>query len=67
MSFDAAFYYMIVTVSTVGFGDIYPKSDTSRSFIGIFIVVIIVVLSKQTSELNELIKVKTPIKNIFNS
>jgi hypothetical protein len=57
MTFGSAFYFMIVTIATVGFGDFYPSSDLARFLIGLFIIVIIIVLSKQTSELNELMKV----------
>lgn len=56
LTFDSAFYFMIVTVCTVGYGDISPSSDFARIVIGIFIILIIVLVSKQTSELNELMK-----------
>lgn len=56
LTFDSAFYYMIVTVCTVGYGDISPTDDFARIVIGIFIILIIVLVSKQTSELNELMK-----------
>lgn len=56
LTYDAAFYYMVVTVTTVGYGDITPDSDFARIFIGLFILVILVLISQQTSELNELIK-----------
>jgi Ion channel len=53
---------MIVTVCTVGYGDFYPLTDFSRIVIGIFIVLIIVLVSKQTSELNELMKFSSEYK-----
>ena len=46
LSFDSAFYFMIVTVCTVGYGDIKPGSDLARIIIGIFIIMIIVLVSK---------------------
>lgn len=46
LTFDAAFYYMIVTICTVGYGDITPSSDFSRIVIGLFIIMIIVLVSK---------------------
>ena len=58
LSFDSAFYFMIITVCTVGYGDIKAGSNLARVIIGIFIIMIIVLVSKQTSELNELMKVK---------
>lgn len=57
LSFDAAFYFMVVTVTTVGYGDIKPKTDLARGIIAIFIILMIIVVSKQTSDLNELMKV----------
>jgi hypothetical protein len=46
LTFDAAFYFMVVTVCTVGYGDIKPGSDLARCIIGIFIILIIVMISK---------------------
>lgn len=46
LTFDSAFYYMIVTVCTVGYGDISPGTDFARAVIGIFIILIIVLVSK---------------------
>lgn len=44
-TFDMAFYFMVVTVVTVGFGDIYPCSDFSRIVIGCFIIIVLVLIS----------------------
>jgi len=38
LSFAEAFYYNIVTMSTVGYGDIYPTNPTSRMFAILLIV-----------------------------
>ena len=66
LTFDAAFYFMVVTVCTVGYGDIKPDTDLARITIGFFIILMIVLVSKQTSELNELMKFnlqyRTPYK-----
>jgi voltage-gated potassium channel Kch len=56
LTFDAAFYFMIVTVTTVGYGDIKPETDLARGIIAIFIILMIIIVSKQTSDLNELMK-----------
>ena len=56
LTFDSAFYFMIITVCTVGYGDIHAGSDLARVVIALFIIIIIVLVSKQTSELNELMK-----------
>ena len=34
LTFDAAFYFIVVTVCTVGYGDIKPESDLARIIIG---------------------------------
>jgi len=57
LTFDASFYFMIVTVTTVGYGDIKPDSDSARMIICFFIILMIVILTKQTSELYDLMKV----------
>lgn len=58
LTFESAFYFMVVTVTTVGYGDIKPKTDLARGIIAIFIILMIIVVSKQTSDLNELMKVR---------
>ena len=57
LTFDASFYFMIVTVTTVGYGDIKPASDSARMIISLFIILMIIIITKQTSDLYELMKV----------
>lgn len=57
LTFDASFYFMIVTVTTVGYGDIKPASDSARMIISLFIILMIILLTKQTSDLYNLMKV----------
>ena len=49
---------MVVTCTTVGYGDISPDASSwfARGFIGLFIMFMIILISKQTSELNTLIQ-----------
>lgn len=58
LTFDASLYFMIVTVTTVGYGDIKPASDSARMIISLFIILTIIILTKQTSDLYNLMKVK---------
>ena len=46
-------------MATVGYGDIYPDTSWMRLVIGIFVIVSIITISKQTSELNDLIKLNS--------
>ena len=45
---------MVITVMTVGYGDVRPDDNFSRIVIGCFIISMIIYLSKETSELTEL-------------
>lgn len=71
VTFDFCFYYLMVTVSTTGYGDIRPDSDLARFLVSMFIIMILVVISKQTSELSELMKshseFEEPYKGNFGS
>lgn len=69
LSFDLSLYYMVVTCTTVGYGDISPSPDSwfAKGLIGLFIMFMIILISKQTSELNTLIQVLFNIIYIFYS
>ncbi len=54
--FETAFYYVIVTMTTIGYGDIFPLSRNSRIVIGFFLIFVIVIMTRQTSNLGELMK-----------
>lgn len=50
-----AFYFVMVTLSTVGYGDISPDIWPSQVYVIALIVVAIVILPKQVSECFELV------------
>jgi voltage-gated potassium channel Kch len=52
--FVAAFYYMIVTSSTLGYGDIYPKQSLSRMVSVILILTMVYIISDQLSKISQL-------------
>lgn len=55
LTFFDAFYYMIVTVATVGYGDIHPTTVPSKALVIIFIVTSLVVIPMQVNQLTVLI------------
>ena len=57
LTFDASFYFMLSTLTTIGYGDIRPASISSRLFVGMFMVFFIFLISKQIADLHELLKV----------
>ena len=52
ITFDIALYYMMITITTVGYGDIFPLSSYSRLLMGTLIIISIIIISKQSSEIN---------------
>jgi hypothetical protein len=54
--FFAALYFMIVTSSTVGYGDIFPIKPFSRFITVILIIVIVYVIGDQLSKIAQLLE-----------
>lgn len=61
LTFDESLYYIIVTCSSVGYGDYSPKNDLSQFLVLFFVIVVIGVLINTTSKFNEITKVKNYI------
>jgi hypothetical protein len=55
ITFADAFYYMIVTSSTIGYGDIYPTTATTRFLIIFLIMISFVIFGENVSKLAQLI------------
>ena len=53
------FYFIVVTLSTVGYGDIYPVTDAGQLFITGIIIFIIIMIPKQTNELLRLLAMQS--------
>ena len=58
-SFFHCFYYVIVTMSTVGYGVIAPTHDYSRAVTIVFIVASMVLIPLQVNQLAELLAAKS--------
>jgi voltage-gated potassium channel len=41
-TFDCALYFVLITITTVGYGDVYPSTTFSRVIVGVFFVAAIV-------------------------
>lgn len=50
----AVFYYMVTTISTVGFGDFYPQSDLERLLCALMMLVGVNIFSSMLSEILEM-------------
>eukprot|EP00282_Hemiselmis_andersenii_P005531 CAMPEP_0114125924 /NCGR_PEP_ID=MMETSP0043_2-20121206/9555_1 /TAXON_ID=464988 /ORGANISM="Hemiselmis andersenii, Strain CCMP644" /LENGTH=820 /DNA_ID=CAMNT_0001218873 /DNA_START=274 /DNA_END=2732 /DNA_ORIENTATION=- len=45
------FYYTIITISTVGYGDFFPISDWGKVLVSLMLAITFVIISKQTNRL----------------
>jgi len=51
-----SFYFMITTASTIGYGDIYPKSFWAKIWVVLLILLVIIVFADNISKLADLLK-----------
>jgi len=59
---------MVVTFSTVGYGDIHAETDFGWVFITGVIIFMIIMIPKQTNELLKLMSIQSPYQwAVFNS
>lgn len=65
LTFFDSFYYIIVTVSTVGYGDIRPSNFLSKLFIVVFIMGCLIVIPMSVSKLQLLLSLKSPFRRPF--
>jgi voltage-gated potassium channel len=54
LTFDEALYFITVTSATVGYGDYYPQNSFSQFVVLLFIVFMIFIVAKTTSNFNDL-------------
>ena len=55
LTFFDAFYFIFTTVSTIGFGDIYPETPSARVVVIIIMATLMLVLPPELSKLSDLI------------
>mmetsp|Transcript_3342 Transcript_3342/g.5229 ORF Transcript_3342/g.5229 Transcript_3342/m.5229 type:complete len:1450 (-) Transcript_3342:361-4710(-) len=67
LTYFDAFYFIIVTVSTVGYGDIAPTTTYSRSVVLLFIVASLVVIPMQVNKLQVLLSMRSPYRNPYKA
>ena len=56
-SFHEMVYFTVVTIATVGYGDVTAVSEAGRVCVIIFIILVIVLIPKQTNELLRLMSI----------
>ncbi|RKO97349.1 hypothetical protein CXG81DRAFT_13573 [Caulochytrium protostelioides] len=55
-------YYIMVTFSTIGFGDLTPSSSTSRLVVMVLIIIVIIWVPIQTGRLADIYKSSSPFQ-----
>lgn len=59
-SYHEMIYFVVVTLATVGYGDVVPESETGRLCVIVFIIMTLVLIPKQTNELIRLMGMQSP-------
>ena len=67
LTFDETFYYMIITIFTIGYGDFFPTTDLARAIIGLLLIIEIIVMSQQTTKLGALMKNTSPYRSTYKT
>jgi len=67
LSYFDCFYYMVVTVATVGYGDISPSTAPTRAVVLVFIVTSLVVIPMQVNQLVSLLSMTSAYRNPYVS
>lgn len=66
LQFFDAFYFMIVTVATVGYGDISPRTIPSKCVVMIYILTALVLIPLQVNKLTSLLSMTSMYRNPYN-
>ena len=60
ITFDDALYFVVVTFTTVGYGDMLPTGHGSRALMVVFIIVAFTIIPSRVADLAEAIKLRSP-------
>eukprot|EP00753_Platysulcus_tardus_P017880 PLAT6619.1.p1 GENE.PLAT6619.1~~PLAT6619.1.p1 ORF type:complete len:1209 (+),score=570.20 PLAT6619.1:146-3772(+) len=63
--FFRSFYFIIVTISTVGYGDFNPSNPLSRMLVIMFITIALVMVPMQVNRLTELLGMQSKFRKSF--
>ncbi|KAL4472400.1 hypothetical protein ABPG74_018349 [Tetrahymena malaccensis] len=58
-TFQEMIYFVVVSISTVGYGDVVPQSEMGRATVIVLIIIVIVIVPQQTNELIRLISLQS--------
>jgi len=64
-TFDIAFYYTVITLTSTGYGEIYPTGSFGRAIFSVLIFIFIVCFTIKINQLNDIIKFADTFKQSF--
>ena len=67
LPFFDCFYFIVVTISTVGYGDIYPTTTSSRAVMLLFIITSAVVIPMQLKQLTQILAAHSVFRKAYEA